>query len=62
MEARDVVRQVYIDEKIEKYIIDIVFATRFPEDYGLTSLKDMIAWSFPVRPSILLWQQGLMHL
>lgn len=63
MEARDVVRQVYIDEKIEKYIIDIVFATRFPEDYGLTSLKDMIAFgASPVRPSILLWQQGLMHL
>ena len=52
MEARDVVRQVYIDEKIEKYIIDIVFATRFPEDYGLTSLKDMIAFGASPRASI----------
>jgi MoxR-like ATPase len=52
MEARDVVRQVYIDEKIEKYIIDIVFATRFPDDYGLTSLKDMIAFGASPRASI----------
>ena len=52
MEARDVVRQVYIDEKIEKYIIDTVFATRFPEDYGLTSLKDMIAFGASPRASI----------
>jgi MoxR-like ATPase len=52
MEARDVVRQVYIYEKIEKYIIDIVFATRFPEDYGLTSLKDMIAFGASPRASI----------
>ncbi len=52
MEARDVVRQVYIDEKIEKYIIYIVFATRFPDDYGLTSLKDMIAFGASPRASI----------
>jgi len=39
IEARDVVRQVYIDEKIERYIVDIVFATRYPQDYGLDSLK-----------------------
>ena len=37
--ARNVVREVYMDEKIERYIIDIVFATRSPEDYGLKSLK-----------------------
>lgn len=52
MEARDVVRQVYIDEKIERYIIDIVFATRFPQDYGLTSLKEMIAFGASPRASI----------
>ncbi len=52
MEARDVVRQVYIDEKIEKYIIDIVFATRFPQDYNLKSLKDMIAYGASPRASI----------
>jgi len=50
--ARDVVRQVYIDEKIERYIIDIVFATRFPEEYGLDSLKDMISFGASPRASI----------
>ncbi|GAB1414919.1 AAA family ATPase [Paludibacter sp.] len=50
--ARDVVRQVYIDEKIEKYIVDIVFATRFPSDYGLDNLKDMIAFGASPRASI----------
>ena len=50
--ARDIVRQVYIDEKIERYIVDIVFATRFPQDYGLDSLKDMIAFGASPRASI----------
>ena len=50
--ARDVVRQVYIDEKIEKYIIDFVFATRFPQDYGLDSMKDMISFGASPRASI----------
>lgn len=50
--ARDVVKQVYIDEKIERYIVDIVFATRFPQDYGLDSLKDMIAFGASPRASI----------
>ena len=52
IEARDVVRQVYIDEKIERYIIDIVFATRFPQDYGMEHLKDMIAYGGSPRASI----------
>ena len=52
IEARDVVRQVYIDEKIEQYIVDIVFATRFPQDYGLESLKDMISFGASPRASI----------
>ena len=42
--SRAVVRQVYIDEKIEQYIADIVFATRYPDRYGLTDLKDMITF------------------
>jgi MoxR-like ATPase len=50
--ARDIVRQVYLDEKIERYIIDIVFATRFPQDYGLESLKDMISFGASPRASI----------
>ena len=42
LKAREVVREVYIDEKIEQYIADIVFATRFPDRYGLKDMKDMI--------------------
>ncbi|MFZ4456034.1 MAG: AAA family ATPase [Bacteroidales bacterium] len=52
IEAREVVREVYIDEKIERYIVDIVFATRFPEEYGLGNLKDMIAFGGSPRASI----------
>lgn len=52
MDARDVVRQVYIDEKIERYIVDIVFATRFPQEYGLTTLKEMISFGASPRASI----------
>ncbi len=50
--ARDVVKDVYMDEKIEKYIVDIVFATRFPADYGLEQFKDMIAFGGSPRASI----------
>ena len=52
IEARKVVRQVYQDEKIEKYIVDIVFATRFPEKYDLKELKDMIGFGGSPRASI----------
>ncbi len=50
--AREVVRDVYMDEKIEKYIVDIVFATRHPEDYSLSRLKDMISFGGSPRASI----------
>jgi len=52
LEARKVVRQVYLDEKIEQYIADIVFATRYPEKYGLKELKDMIGFGGSPRASI----------
>lgn len=52
LEARKVVRQVYLDEKIERYIVDIVFATRFPEKYDLKELKDMISFGGSPRASI----------
>ncbi|MFA6701657.1 MAG: AAA family ATPase [Dysgonamonadaceae bacterium] len=52
MDARKVVRDVYIDEKIGRYIIDIVFATRFPEQYGMPDLKDMIGFGASPRASI----------
>ncbi len=50
--ARNVVREVYIDEKIERYIVDIVFATRFPDEYGLKNLSSMISFGGSPRASI----------
>ena len=44
--------EVYLDEKIEKYILDIVFATRFPMEYGLKNLSNMIAFPASPRASI----------
>ena len=52
VEARDIVRKVYLDEKIERYIVDIVFATRFPQDYELNDLKGMISFGASPRASI----------
>ena len=52
LKARAVVEEVYIDEKIEQYIADIVFATRFPEKYGLAELKDLITFGGSPRASI----------
>ena len=52
LRARDVVREVYLDEKIEQYIADIVFATRYPDRYGLRDLKDMISFGGSPRASI----------
>jgi MoxR-like ATPase len=52
LRAREVVREVYMDEKIEKYIVDIVFATRTPEEYGLPKLKDLISYGGSPRASI----------
>ena len=52
VEARKVVKEVYIDEKIEKYIVDLVFATRNPEEYGLKELSGMIAFGASPRASI----------
>ena len=52
MRARVVVEDVYIDEKIEQYIADIVFASRYPEKYGLAEIKDMITFGGSPRASI----------
>ena len=52
LKAREVVREVYIDEKIEQYIADIVFATRYPERYQLGKLKQMITFGGSPRASI----------
>ncbi|MGL5689323.1 MAG: AAA family ATPase, partial [Bacteroidales bacterium] len=52
IEARNLVREIYMDEKIEKYIVDIIFATRFPEEAGLGDLKNMISFGASPRASI----------
>ena len=50
--AKELVRQVYVDEKVENYILDIVFATRFPENYNLPKLKPLIQFGGSPRASI----------
>jgi MoxR-like ATPase len=52
LNARSMVRQVYMDEKIEQYIVDIVFATRYPEQYKLASYKNLISYGASPRASI----------
>ncbi|MBU0634035.1 MAG: AAA family ATPase [Candidatus Omnitrophica bacterium] len=52
--ARKIVDEIYVDEKIEKYILDIVFATRKPQDYNLGKLKDLIQYGASPRASIYL--------
>lgn len=52
LHARKIVREVYMDEKIEKYIVDIVFASRFPDEYKLSNYKSMIAYGGSPRASI----------
>ncbi len=52
IEAQKIVEKIYIDEKIEKYIVDIVFATRFPKDAGLADLTNIIAFGASPRASI----------
>ncbi|WP_298996970.1 AAA family ATPase [uncultured Tenacibaculum sp.] len=54
IKARNVVNEVYMDEKIEKYILDIVFATRYPEKYNLEKLKPLISFGSSPRGSIAL--------
>nr|WP_319478897.1 MoxR family ATPase [uncultured Draconibacterium sp.] len=56
MKARNVVKDVYMDEKIQKYIVDIVFATREPEEYKLEKYADMIAYGASPRAGISLAQ------
>lgn len=52
IEAQKVVDSIYVDEKIERYIVDIVFATRYPADYQLPDLKDIISFGASPRASI----------
>ncbi|RMD88577.1 MAG: ATPase [Calditrichaeota bacterium] len=59
--ARSLVNEVYMDEKVERYIVDIVFATRQPKEYGLDELEDLIAYGASPRASIYLNQAAKAH-
>ena len=61
LDARETVKQVYMDEKIEKYILDIIFATRFPEKVGLEKLVPMISFGSSPRGSINLAQAAKVY-
>lgn len=52
MAAKDLVREIYLDEKVEKYILDIVFASRFPSNYNLSKLQPLISYGASPRGSI----------
>ena len=52
IKAREIVREVYMDEKIERYIVDLVYATRTPAEYGLADLSGLIAYGASPRASI----------
>ncbi|KUY17081.1 ATPase [Elizabethkingia miricola] len=52
VEAKELINKIYLDEKIEKYILDMVFATRYPEQYGLSNLKNYITFGASPRASI----------
>ena len=52
IDAKELINQIYLDEKIEKYILDMVFATRYPENYGLSELKNYIGFGASPRASI----------
>jgi MoxR-like ATPase len=52
LKARDVVKDVYMDEKIEKYILDIIFSTRYPQEYNLAKFQNLIQYGGSPRASI----------
>jgi len=52
LEARKVVNEIYMDEKVEQYIVDLVFATRKPSDYGIAELEDLISFGASPRATI----------
>lgn len=61
IKAQQVVKEVYMDEKIEKYILDIIFATRYPEKYNLESLKALISFGASPRGSLSLATASKCH-
>ncbi|MCG2588322.1 AAA family ATPase [Rhodohalobacter sulfatireducens] len=52
LNAREVINEIYVDEKVERYIVDLIFATRDPDDYNITELEDLISFGASPRASI----------
>jgi len=52
LQAREVINEIYVDEKVERYIVDLIFATRNPDDYNITELEDLISFGASPRASI----------
>jgi MoxR-like ATPase len=52
LNARNLIHEIYVDEKIDRYILDIVFATREPKEYGLSNLADLISYGASPRATI----------
>ena len=61
LKARKTVQQVYVDDKIKQYIINVVFATREPEQFGLEKLKGLISWGASPRASLFLLEAARGH-
>ena len=61
LELRKIVSQIYVDEKVKDYILDLVFATRNPEQYKLEALKPLISYGASPRASIMLTLAGKAH-
>jgi MoxR-like ATPase len=61
LEARALVDEIYVDNKVKDYIVDIIFATREPEEYGLSSLEEYIEWGASPRASICLTLASKAH-
>ncbi len=61
LDLRKIVSEIYVDEKVKDYILDLVFATRFPEQYKLEALKPLIAYGASPRASIMLTLTGKAH-
>ena len=59
--AASIVRQVYVDDKIKQYIVDVVFATREPQNFGLEQLKPLISWGASPRASLFLLNAARAH-
>ncbi len=61
LQARAAVNQIYADEKIENYILDLVFATRTPENFGLGKLREFISYGASPRATLYLMQAAKCH-